>query len=157
MIQCFSTAAFSAKDLTAFIKRGEKKNRSFDIVEVFNRNITYKSINNVSDVKLRENNKNKNETEQEYRFKLVRKSTDEYLKKFLDQDVNQSKSRELWCAICLEEMSGFDKIRQLKCSHHFHRDCIEHWLAKNLDELSCPLCRTSLYPPLEEEEKVEKN
>ena len=99
----------------------------------------------------KQNNKNKNETEEEYRFKLVRKSTDEYLKKFLDQDVNQSKSRELWCAICLEEMSGFDKIRQLKCSHHFHQDCIEHWLAKNLDELSCPLCRTSLYPPLEEE------
>lgn len=46
------------------------------------------------------------------------------------------------CPVCLAEYLEKDKLRILdKCSHHFHQECIDAWLASNS---SCPLCRTSL-------------
>lgn len=43
------------------------------------------------------------------------------------------------CAICLSELAMGERIRVLeKCSHGFHKPCIERWLDSCS---SCPICR----------------
>ncbi|KAL6983650.1 RING-type E3 ubiquitin transferase [Sarracenia purpurea var. burkii] len=49
------------------------------------------------------------------------------------------------CAVCLCELSEYDKLRLLPlCSHAFHIDCIDTWLLSNS---TCPLCRGTLFAP----------
>ncbi|KAL4188624.1 hypothetical protein AMTRI_Chr08g161320 [Amborella trichopoda] len=46
------------------------------------------------------------------------------------------------CAICLDGFMENDIVRELRpCSHVFHRECIDLWLARNT---CCPICRRSL-------------
>jgi predicted 2-oxoglutarate/Fe(II)-dependent dioxygenase YbiX len=45
------------------------------------------------------------------------------------------------CGICLETLCT-RKVR-LPCTHAFHRNCLETWLAQNL---TCPMCRQFLLP-----------
>lgn len=45
------------------------------------------------------------------------------------------------CIICLEEY-GDNPIRTLKCSHSFHKKCIDKWI---LQKNECPICS---YSPL---------
>ncbi|KAI8901755.1 hypothetical protein BC833DRAFT_576558 [Globomyces pollinis-pini] len=42
------------------------------------------------------------------------------------------------CTICLCEYEEGDRLRQLGCKHHFHKDCIDEWLHRNG---KCPLCK----------------
>ena len=45
------------------------------------------------------------------------------------------------CAICLEDFrKGKYKRNMPKCSHEFHKTCIDQWLYKD-NKLSCPVCR----------------
>lgn len=49
---------------------------------------------------------------------------------------------ELECAVCLSEFDDDDTLRLLpKCSHAFHADCIDAWLASHV---TCPVCRANL-------------
>ena len=41
------------------------------------------------------------------------------------------------CCICLEEYKINEKISVLKCSHNFHKKCLESWLYQSN---TCPLC-----------------
>ncbi|MCJ1276561.1 hypothetical protein MMC21_004367 [Puttea exsequens] len=44
------------------------------------------------------------------------------------------------CLVCLEDYQVEEELRQLtKCSHLFHRGCIDEWLTTGRN--SCPLCR----------------
>lgn len=47
------------------------------------------------------------------------------------------------CAICQQLYRTNEELRFLQChpSHHFHRECLETWLAHRD---SCPLCRRSI-------------
>lgn len=48
----------------------------------------------------------------------------------------------LECAICLNEFQDHETLRLLpKCSHVFHRECIDTWLASHV---TCPVCRADL-------------
>ncbi|KAF3339376.1 E3 ubiquitin-protein ligase ATL6-like protein [Carex littledalei] len=48
----------------------------------------------------------------------------------------------LECAVCLSEFEDDETLRLLpKCSHVFHTDCIDAWLAGHV---TCPVCRYNL-------------
>ncbi|TPX31097.1 hypothetical protein SmJEL517_g05487 [Synchytrium microbalum] len=47
------------------------------------------------------------------------------------------------CVICLTEYEDGDRLRQLRCSHHFHMTCVDEWLRINK---SCPLCVRDVEP-----------
>ncbi|XP_076941442.1 E3 ubiquitin-protein ligase ATL15-like [Bidens hawaiensis] len=50
----------------------------------------------------------------------------------------------LECAVCLNEFQDHETLRLLpKCSHVFHLDCIDTWLASHV---TCPVCRADLVP-----------
>ncbi|KAL6844854.1 hypothetical protein ACP4OV_025513 [Aristida adscensionis] len=50
----------------------------------------------------------------------------------------------LECAVCLSEFDDDETLRLLpKCSHVFHADCIDTWLASHV---TCPVCRADLVP-----------
>lgn len=56
--------------------------------------------------------------------------------------VKTGQNAALQCAVCLSEFSDFDKLRLLpKCSHVFHPNCIDAWLACHV---TCPVCRANL-------------
>uniref|UniRef100_A0A0D6QR27 RING-type domain-containing protein n=1 Tax=Araucaria cunninghamii TaxID=56994 RepID=A0A0D6QR27_ARACU len=48
------------------------------------------------------------------------------------------------CAICLCKFEEGDQIRELPCSHFFHRICLDKWL--DHQQTTCPLCRSSVIP-----------
>ncbi|KAF8377255.1 hypothetical protein HHK36_030630 [Tetracentron sinense] len=48
------------------------------------------------------------------------------------------------CAVCLSKFQEGEKIRELKCNHVFHKDCLGKWLQH--DSATCPLCRSSVLP-----------
>ncbi|KAK9057647.1 hypothetical protein SSX86_022483 [Deinandra increscens subsp. villosa] len=48
----------------------------------------------------------------------------------------------LECAVCLNEFQDHETLRLLpKCSHVFHRNCIDTWLVSHV---TCPVCRADL-------------
>lgn len=49
------------------------------------------------------------------------------------------------CAVCLGEVEDGAEIGELRCSHVFHKLCLERWVS--LKRMTCPLCRGSLAPP----------
>uniref|UniRef100_A0A8R7U2I5 RING-type E3 ubiquitin transferase n=1 Tax=Triticum urartu TaxID=4572 RepID=A0A8R7U2I5_TRIUA len=61
-------------------------------------------------------------------------------------DVKEHKAVKgaLECAVCLSEFDDDETLRLLpKCSHVFHPDCIDTWLASHI---TCPVCRANLVP-----------
>ena len=46
------------------------------------------------------------------------------------------------CNICLEPFEEGAVVRQLKCTHIFHTDCIDEWLHKSF---TCGYCRQALF------------
>ena len=51
---------------------------------------------------------------------------------------NSLKLEEPKCPICLCDIDNDSNKKKLKCSHEFHRFCINKWLLKND---TCPVCR----------------
>ncbi|KAL1989760.1 hypothetical protein VTN49DRAFT_6957 [Thermomyces lanuginosus] len=47
------------------------------------------------------------------------------------------------CVVCLEPVLPEHEIRELKCMHVFHRDCLEKWFLRN--HFTCPLCHRVYY------------
>ncbi len=48
------------------------------------------------------------------------------------------------CNICFCEYSTGEYKRTLnKCKHVFHKKCIDKWLGKNAENMTCPICRTN--------------
>lgn len=46
------------------------------------------------------------------------------------------------CGVCLVDLIGGDEIRTLSCGHHFHRECIDHWLLNC--SIACPVDKKEL-------------
>ncbi|KAM7487567.1 hypothetical protein LguiB_025051 [Lonicera macranthoides] len=49
------------------------------------------------------------------------------------------------CAVCLSGIEEGNEIREIRCDHLFHKDCLDKWV-KGSRNLTCPLCRCSLGP-----------
>ncbi|WJZ80255.1 hypothetical protein VitviT2T_000189, partial [Vitis vinifera] len=49
------------------------------------------------------------------------------------------------CAVCLCTIEEGEEIRELRCGHMFHRDCLDRWVGHRNG--TCPLCRGCLAPP----------
>ncbi|CAL4967362.1 unnamed protein product [Urochloa decumbens] len=45
------------------------------------------------------------------------------------------------CCICLAKYAHNDELRELPCSHWFHKDCVDKWLKINA---LCPLCKSEI-------------
>ena len=50
-------------------------------------------------------------------------------------------SSEFVCPICIDTFKEREMYRNLKCSHCFHKKCIDNWFKK--DHSECPMCRTN--------------
>lgn len=50
------------------------------------------------------------------------------------------------CAVCLDDFTEGSWLRELPCSHMFHRACIDPWLVSHG---RCPLCKTVAVHPAE--------
>jgi len=60
---------------------------------------------------------------------------------FMSADRNK-RMRENECSICLENMAERDSRTLKLCSHKFHKQCINDWLAKPGGAgNTCPICR----------------
>eukprot|EP01090_Pellita_catalonica_P009531 TRINITY_DN20634_c0_g1_i1.p1 TRINITY_DN20634_c0_g1~~TRINITY_DN20634_c0_g1_i1.p1 ORF type:complete len:210 (+),score=22.38 TRINITY_DN20634_c0_g1_i1:89-631(+) len=57
------------------------------------------------------------------------------------------------CAICLSDYEKDEEIRFLPCRHHFHKDCVDRWLATNK---SCPFCKRCIDAKPEKKTKTEE-
>ena len=45
------------------------------------------------------------------------------------------------CCICIANYENEDELRELACSHLFHKDCVDKWLKINA---LCPLCKSEV-------------
>ncbi|PIN09042.1 Anaphase-promoting complex (APC), subunit 11 [Handroanthus impetiginosus] len=45
------------------------------------------------------------------------------------------------CCICLAKYANNDELRELPCSHFFHKECVDKWLKINA---TCPLCKAEV-------------
>ncbi|XP_052200191.1 uncharacterized protein LOC127806746 [Diospyros lotus] len=48
------------------------------------------------------------------------------------------------CPVCLCKIDAGEEIRELRCAHLFHRDCLDRWVGYK--HRTCPLCRGCLAP-----------
>ncbi|RLN33439.1 E3 ubiquitin-protein ligase ATL6-like [Panicum miliaceum] len=63
---------------------------------------------------------------------------------YADVKTHKAGKGALECAVCLSEFDDDETLRLLpKCSHVFHPDCIDTWLASHV---TCPVCRANLVP-----------
>lgn len=53
---------------------------------------------------------------------------------FSNQDIeNVSDDEDVYtCSICLLNFDDGDRVADLKCSHHYHADCISEWIKKKV-------------------------
>ncbi|CAG8540677.1 16700_t:CDS:2 [Cetraspora pellucida] len=58
------------------------------------------------------------------------------------------------CSICLSSYEDGDELRNLWCSHHFHKDCVDEWLSLNR---RCPMCRMDVVEMANERSKRGKS
>ncbi|KAL2808411.1 hypothetical protein BJX63DRAFT_37079 [Aspergillus granulosus] len=50
---------------------------------------------------------------------------------------------QFMCVVCLDPVLRSQEIRELKCLHVFHRECLERWYLQ--DHFNCPLCHRAYY------------
>ncbi|KAF9681931.1 hypothetical protein SADUNF_Sadunf05G0054500 [Salix dunnii] len=75
-------------------------------------------------------------------------STTQYLRHVEEKNPAVSYSKKSMgqqeCAVCLSQISEGESVRNLKCRHTFHKDCLDEWLQQCL--ATCPLCRAKVLP-----------
>lgn len=54
-----------------------------------------------------------------------------------DNIENGGKTTDDTCALCLEDYEDGEELRELKCEHRYHSECIDEWLSH---KRSCPVC-----------------
>lgn len=54
-----------------------------------------------------------------------------------EKNQSTSKHENDTCSVCQYEYNEGERLRQLRCGHAFHKDCVDEWLKK---EKKCPVC-----------------
>ena len=57
------------------------------------------------------------------------------------------KNNDVYCSICISDVSNKEYIRELNCKHTFHKKCIDKWIKKCINdeiEIKCPICRENI-------------
>ncbi|KAI3763928.1 hypothetical protein L2E82_13926 [Cichorium intybus] len=54
-------------------------------------------------------------------------------------------NEDVECAICLSKIEDDDEIRELRCDHLFHRNCLDMCISHG--HTTCPLCRDCIVVP----------
>jgi|UniRef100_K3WET0 hypothetical protein len=58
-------------------------------------------------------------------------------------------TKDITCAICLQQIVSKQPVKQLCCAHVFHAVCVDQWLHQ---EIHCPICKTQvLFPKMQPE------
>ena len=52
------------------------------------------------------------------------------------------------CAVCLCKIEEGEEIREVRCGHMYHRECLDRWVGhgRNNNHGTCPSCRVCLDP-----------
>ena len=61
------------------------------------------------------------------------------------QGLEDAGEEEHQCSICLEAFQDKEVVKTLPCLHHFHAGCIEEWLRREGQKVSCPVCKTPVF------------
>tara|TARA_B100000963_G_C22535952_1_gene629805 strand:+ start:413 stop:946 length:534 start_codon:yes stop_codon:yes gene_type:complete len=63
------------------------------------------------------------------------------------------------CSICIGPFENEDRVVKFNCQHIFHRECIQPWLVRQLDNNTkpfCPMCKNELEIEYRDEKKTEE-
>lgn len=60
-----------------------------------------------------------------------------------DETIHRTSGQDDGCTICLVQMEPTDLVKELICTHCFHKDCLDTWL--NVSTV-CPMCRQEVQP-----------
>ncbi|KAG2702608.1 hypothetical protein I3843_06G091800 [Carya illinoinensis] len=55
----------------------------------------------------------------------------------------EGSEEDVECSVCLCKIEEGEEMRELRCDHLFHRECLDRWVGYN--HKTCPLCRGSLF------------
>ncbi len=61
------------------------------------------------------------------------------------QGLQDASEEERSCSICLDALQDKEVVKTLPCLHHFHASCIEEWLRREGQKVSCPVCKTPVF------------
>ncbi|CAA0806400.1 RING-H2 finger protein ATL5 [Striga hermonthica] len=82
-------------------------------------------------------------TRTEHFLEIIGQKSHEYIYK--TESPFEPRDRHEECSVCLSLFEEGDEVRNLKCNHTFHKDCIDTWLQR--ESATCPLCRGVVLPP----------
>ncbi|XP_063718263.1 RING finger protein 150-like isoform X2 [Symsagittifera roscoffensis] len=71
--------------------------------------------------------------------------------KILKKGINEISEEDNCCSICIDDFQYGDAVRELPCSHKFHRACVDPWLVSHYN---CPNCKTNVLKALNLIDKV---
>jgi hypothetical protein len=70
-----------------------------------------------------------------------KKITDNILQ---ESNIPKKRSHCNMCSICQNNFIKGEYFRELPiCEHIYHKKCIDKWFSKDLENMRCPICRTS--------------
>jgi len=103
-----------------------------ELLRVLRRNMRFNIIYRINDNRINNNNI----------FQDVKLTLDDDKLKDIPVKKYECKENETdTCAICQDDFTKEDLVRELKCKHIYHKDCIDPWLTKQSHK--CPCCRES--------------
>ncbi|PWA81705.1 Zinc finger, RING/FYVE/PHD-type [Artemisia annua] len=76
-------------------------------------------------------------------YKVPMKSGLELKRSWFSKNSSSNELEE--CAVCLHVIEVDDEIRELRCKHLFHKDCLDRCVEHK--HTTCPLCRDYLAGP----------
>jgi hypothetical protein len=60
-----------------------------------------------------------------------------------DHEAHHRLTLIFFSVVCLESVLRSQEIRELKCLHVFHKECLDKWYLQ--DHFNCPLCHRAYY------------